>query len=236
MWSNEISIDKRYGREIEYILGKLQTMKDLSFATEESKDRVWIYLASVCERQDAIEEELENIMETVVLTFLKMRFFVERLNIGKMSYAECVLVCSLVHFDKDFERTIIRKVFSNALDYNLDGIFNFRLKALKDEWQELSDVSSRLLASASTDADVFEVVSFIAGGENGGNVLVVGDVAKNLTQHKNIEVPCVFDEWEYNLLCALIEEKPMEIVIETRNLSREAISSLKRISRVIEKQ
>lgn len=236
MWSNEISIDKRYDREIEYILGKLQMMKDLSFATEESKDRVWIYLASACERQDAVEEELENIMETVILTFLKTRFFVERLSLAKMTYAECVLVCSLVHFDKDFERTVVRKVFSNALDYNLDGIFNFRLKALKDEWQELSEVSARLLASASSDSDVFEVVSFIAGGEGGGNVLVVGDVAKNLTQHKNIEVPCVFDESEFNLLCALIEEKPAEIVIETNNLSREVVSSLKRISRVIEKQ
>jgi len=236
MWSNEISIDKRYDKELEYILGKLQTMKDLSYATEESKDRVWIYLASVCERQDSIEKKLEDIMETVVLTFMKMRFFVEKLRLQKMTYAECVLVCSLVHFDKDFERTILRKVFSNALDYNLDGIYNFRLKDLKSEWQELSEVSSRLLASASSDADVFEVASFIAGGENGGNVLVVGDAIKNLTEHRSVEIPSVFDEGEYNLLCALIEEKPAEIVIEKTDLSRDVVKSLKKISRVIERQ
>ena len=89
MWSNEISLDKKYEREIEFILGKLNKMKDVSFAVEESKDRTWIYLASVCERQDSVEEEITEIVETVILTFMKVRFFCEKLNTMPMTHSTC---------------------------------------------------------------------------------------------------------------------------------------------------
>ena len=36
MWSNVISVDKVYEREINYIIGRLQSTKDLSYAIEES--------------------------------------------------------------------------------------------------------------------------------------------------------------------------------------------------------
>ena len=44
MWSDVISIDTAYGQEIEFVLGKLSGIKNLSFAVDESRDRVFIYL------------------------------------------------------------------------------------------------------------------------------------------------------------------------------------------------
>ena len=236
MWSNEISLDKKYAREIDYIAGKLNAMKDVSFAMEESEDRVWIYLASVCERQDAVEEELFEIVETVLLTFFKARFFVERLGGGNMGFARCVLICSLVHFDRDFERTVLRKVLSNALDYNLDGLLNFRLRALKDEWEELAGVSLKLLESASNESEVFEVSSFITGGEQKRcRVVLEGEKVKNLTEHTLVEVVNVFDDEEFNYLFAVLGAHPSEIVLDGVNMSKGLNATLRKISRVIEK-
>ena len=65
MWSNVISIDKAYDREIEYILGRLQSTNDLSYAVEESDERIWIYLAGLCHKQDEIEQEMESMLEVV---------------------------------------------------------------------------------------------------------------------------------------------------------------------------
>ena len=236
MWSNEISLDKKYAREIDYIAGKLNAMKDVSFAMEESEDRVWIYLASVCERQDAVEEELFEIVETVLLTFFKARFFVERLGVGNMGFARCVLICSLVHFDRDFERTVLRKVLSNALDYNLDGLLNFRLRALKDEWEELAGVSLKLLESASNESEVFEVSSFITGGEQKRcRVVLEGEKVKNLTEHTLVDVVNVFDDEEFNYLFAILGAHPSEIVLDGVNMSKGLNATLRKISRVTEK-
>ena len=235
MWSNEISIDKKYEREIEFILSKLERMKDLSFAVEESEDRVWIYLASACENQDALEERLTEIVETVILTFMKIRFFLERLDAVPMTHAKCVLICSLVHFDKDFERTVVDKVLSNALDYNLDGLLNFRLRALKDEWQELATVSNRLLGSADGEDDVYEVSAFITGNDGKKCRLVISDDAiRNLTEHKVVEVDNVFDDDEYNLISAIVANHPAEIVLDNFKLPKTLQAPLKKIARVVD--
>ena len=235
MWSNEISLDKKYEREIEFILGKLNKMKDVSFAVEESKDRTWIYLASVCERQDSVEEAIAEIVETVILTFMKVRFFCEKLNAMPMTHSKCVLICSLVHFDKDFERTIVRKVLSNALDYNLDGLMNFRLRALKDEWQELANVSARLLDGAGSDDDVYDVSAFITGSDaKKCRIVINGENIKNITEHKTIEVLDVFDDDDYNLINSIVENRPEEIVVENFKLPKSLIAPLKKIARVVE--
>ena len=235
MWSNEISLDKKYEREIEFILGKLNKMKDVSFAVEESKDRTWIYLASVCERQDSVEEEITEIVETVILTFMKVRFFCEKLNTMPMTHSKCVHICSLVHFDKDFERTIVRKVLSNALDYNLDGLMNFRLRALKDEWQELASVSSRLLDGAGSDDDVYDVSTFITGSDaKRCKIVINGENIKNITEHKTIEVLDVFDDDDFNLINSIVENRPEEIVIENFKLPKSLIAPLKKIAKVVE--
>ncbi|MBQ9276534.1 MAG: hypothetical protein IJ226_02965 [Clostridia bacterium] len=235
MWSNEISIDKKYEREIDFIISKLEKAKDLSYALEESEDRVWIYLASVCERQEQIEEWLASLVETVILTFMKIRFFVEKLGVQEMTTAKCILICSLAHFDKEFERTVVRKVLSNALDYNLDGLLNFRLRALKDEWQELASVAKRLLGSAGSEEEVYDISSFITGSDAKKCRLVInGEQIKNVTEHSVVEVVDVFGDDEYNFINSIIENRPGEIVVENFRLPKTLAEPLRKIARVID--
>lgn len=235
MWSNEISIDKKYEREIDFIISKLEKAKDLSYALEESEDRVWIYLASVCEKQEQIEEWLACLCETVILTFMKIRFFVDKLGVHEMTTSRCILICSLAHFDKEFERTVVRKVLSNALDYNLDGLLNFRLRALKDEWQELASVAKRLLGSASSEEEVYDISSFITGSDAKKCRLVInGEQIKNVTEHSVVEVVDVFDDDEFNFINSIIENRPGEIVVENFRLPKTLSEPLRKIARIIE--
>ncbi len=238
MWSNVISIDKCYEKEIRYILTKLDGMNNLSYAVEESPTRIWIYLASACENQDVIEEEIYAILDVVILSFLKMRFFLDRLTtpICTLTHSRCALICSLVHFDIDFERNILHKTLSNSLDFNVDGLLNFRLGALKDAWDELCEVAKRLVDVSTCDDELYEIASFITGGDGNKNKIVLsGGEIKNLTNRARVEVVKVFDENEYNLLSAIIKEKPCEIEIECGSISNDMCATLRHIARVIEK-
>lgn len=236
MWSNVINIDKSYDREIDYILKKLQNTKDVSYAVEESENRIWIYLAGLCDKQNDIEQEIESMLEVVILSFLKLRFFLERLHIKRMSHAKCALVCSIVHFDRDFEGGIVQKALNNALDYSIDGIYNFRLRALSEGWQELADLANRLLDGCNDEADIYEIATFITGSEGKLNQLVLNrNRLRNLTCHKSVEIVNLFDEQEYNMLSAIIREKPSEILIESCDFSAPMSATLKKIVRVIEK-
>lgn len=236
MWSNLISIGKEYDREIGYILDKLQCTKDVSYAIEESEERIWIYLASACESVDVVERKIYDILDVVFLSFLKLRYFLERLPLHSLNHAKCALICSIVHFDRDFESNIIAKTLSNSLDYNVDGLFNFRLRSLKEAWSEVADVASRLLEGGSSDADIYDIASFIAGNDGGKNQIAVEHrILKNLTERRFVEVVKLFDVDEYNVLSAIIKEKPSEIVIENNEFSAPMTSTLRHIARVIEK-
>lgn len=236
MWSNLISIGKEYDKEIEYIIEKLQCTKDVSYAIEESRERIWIYLASACERQDEVEQRMYEILEVVFLSFLKLRFFCERLPLRGLDHAKCALVCSMVNFDRDFESNIIARTLSCALDYNIDGLFNFRLRELKEAWAEVAEVASRLLDGSSCDEDVYDITSFIVGTDGGKNQLALdGASVKNLTERRPVDVVRLFDKDEFNLLGAIIKEKPREILVSGVKFSPQMNSTLRKIARVVEK-
>lgn len=236
MWSNVISVDKAYDREIDYILNKLQGTKDVSYAVEESKDRLSIYLASACERQDKVESEILAIVQEVYLTFLKTRFYKERLNLENFDHAKCAFLSSLVHFDREFESNIVSKVISCTLDYNIDGLYNFRLRAIKESWEEIAEVANRLLAGSAGDADIFDIASFITGSDGKKSQLLLkdGDVY-NITKRQNIKTIDVFNDDEYDLLFAIVREKPVEILVENGNVSPKFMATLKHLTRVITK-
>ena len=171
MWSNVISIGKEYDKEIEYILQKLRNAKDLSYASEESNTRLWLYLASNCDVAQKIENEIYDMLSVVFLSFMKLRFFLERLPIYPLTYAKCALLSSMLHFDSDFEENVVAKTLSQSMDYNVDGLFNFRMRPLKDAWGEICDVAARLLEGSRDDRDVFDVAGFISGSEGGKNLI-----------------------------------------------------------------
>lgn len=236
MWSNVISVDKAYDREIDYILNRLQNTKDVSFAVEESRDRLSIYLASACERQDRVESEILSIVQEVYLTFIKTRFFRDRLNLENFDHAKCAFLSSLVHFDRDFESNIVSKVISCTLDYNIDGLFNFRLRAIKESWEEIAEVANRLLAGSAGDADIFDIASFITGSDGKKSQLLLkdGDVY-NITKRQDVKTIDVFENDEYDLLFAIVKEKPIEILVENDNVSQKFMSTLKHLARVVVK-
>ena len=236
MWSNVISIDKGCEKEIEYILASLQSTNDLSYATEESRDRLFIYLASACENVYEIEKRLYAIAETVILTFFKTRFFEERLTFKRKGHAECALLSSIVHFDRDFEGSIVKKALSKTMDFNLDGLALFRLGALVDSWRELAEVAARLTEGASSESELYDIAAFITGSDGGKNQLLVErGRLKNLTCHKNVEVVDIFENYEYNLLNAILGERPLEILVDRGALSNPMCATLRHIARVIEK-
>lgn len=236
MWSNVIGIDKEWNKELEYVLKRLSECKELSYAVEENEERVWIYIACACECHENIERKMYDMLEQVFLSFSKLRFFKERLNIAMVDYAKCTLLSSILHFDRNYECNVIDKMLSCTLDYNIDGLYNFRMKSLKESWGEVADVSSRLLYGTESEQDIFDVASFIAGSDGKKNVLVLNDgVLRNVSERCVVEILNMYDNEELNLLDAIIRSKPCEIQIANTKLTSKMYSTLRKLSRVIEK-
>lgn len=233
MWSNVISIDKGFRREIEFILGKLKNIRHLSYAVEESRDRVFVYIASVCEMQEEVEAQVRDVLQTVFLVFLKLRFFLSSLQNMDLNHANCALVCSLVHFDTEYEKNIIGRVLGETIDYAIDGLLNFRLRPLMENWEELAALATRLISSGS-GGDIYDIASFITGTDGAKNRLALTrDALLNLTVRRPVEVIDLFDKPELNLISAIIREHPCEILLRGVSLSAPMNNTLKHIARVV---
>lgn len=233
MWSNVISLDKGFGREIEFILAKLKNVRHLSYAPEESRDRLFIYIASVCEVQEEVEAAVKGILETVFLVFLKLRFFLSKMPNVDLNHANCALISSLVHFDSEYEKSIVSRVLSETLDYTVDGLMNFRLRPLTENWEELSALAMRLMAAGGS-GDIYDIASFITGTDGAKNRLALThDALLNLTVRRPVEVIDLFDKPELNLISAIIRERPCEILLEGVDLSQPMNNTLRRIARVV---
>lgn len=236
MWSNMISLDKKLDKEADFVLSRLREIKDLSFAVEESKDRLWIYIACICELRERVENEIADIMETVFLSFLKMRFFRRNLKNLEINHANCALISSLVHFDREYENNMLLKVLSDSSDYNIDALLNFRLRALCDNWEELCSVATRLIDNKGDDCDIYDIASFITGAETSRCQLAIRTGGLfNLTSRNRVDIVNLFDEDELNLISAIIREHPSEIIVENASLSQPMCNTLKHLARVITK-
>lgn len=234
MWSNVISIDKSYDKEIEFILESVRAMKNASYAVEESKNRIFIYIASVCEVAEEVEDRITDIVETVVLTYIKLRFFLEKLSLTEVSHTNCALVSSLVHFDRIYESNLLRRALSETADFNVDGIYNFRMNGVLENWEELASLAEKLISSR--DKDVFDVASFITATEgNRSRLAVIGGKLYNLTERAPVDVLPLYNENELNLISAIIGEKPAEIIVENTSFTPSMTSTLKRIATIVKK-
>lgn len=232
MWSNVISIDKGFGREIEFILAKLQKIRHLSFAVEESRDRVFFYIASVCEMQEEVEGQVRELLQTVFLVFMKLRFFLGALHNMDLNHANCALICSLVHFDSEYEKSIVSRVLSETCDYAVDGLMHFRLRPLSENWEELAALATRLIASGG-GGDIYDIASFITGTDGAKNrIALTDDSLFNLTVRRPVEVIDLFGQPEFNLISAIIRERPCEILLKGAHLSAQMDRALRHIARV----
>ncbi len=236
MWSNVISLDKQLDKETEYVIDSVRKINDVSYAVEESRERVFVYLASVCDAAEYVEEKILQVVETTILTYLKLRFFLDRLKGVNISHSVCALICSLVHFDRGYEGNLVRKALTETADFNVDGTLNFRLKAVTDNWEELCDLALRLLGDSTGAGDVFDVAAFITSTEGAKCRLAVGKGRLvNLTERRTVEILPLFDSDEYNLISAVIKERPAEILLDGADFSSSMNATLKRIAKIVTK-
>ncbi|MEG2687714.1 MAG: hypothetical protein RSA24_00955 [Clostridia bacterium] len=234
MWSNVVSVDKKFGKEFDFLIEKLSQMKNISFAIEESSSRKFVYLASICEKQEEVEAQLFDVLYTEFLSFFKLRFILDRLHQTSFSFANCSLICSLLHFDREYEKTTVQKVLSECLDYNLDGLLTFRMGALTDNWEELCSVASHLIETSGGEEEMYDIATFITGTEDNRSRLTISkNKIFNQTRRHNVEVVKLFDDDRWNFISAIIEQHPTEIALENCNFSREMETTLRHLARVV---
>lgn len=237
MWINELSIDKRYGREFDYILKMLSGIKNLSYTKEITKDRYIFSMATADEYEKQVKNQIFDIVKNVILVFIKRDVIFDGVSLDANTFTKVAIVASITHFDNVYEEKYLAYQMQDISDYNIDAIYNFRLKKLISNWEELKEMTSSLLAYADN-----EDLTYIASFMNATSYERIGEVSveeldEKLSLYtkkprKNIPILPIYSNFYFNLLDALIRVNPKEVLLDNVVLPEDMLYILKKLVNV----
>ena len=88
--------------------------------------------------KELLLSEVEDKISDVISINYKYTFFNKRINSSGLSSLEReLLLTALISADVDEDKKYVSKKLKSYQEYTLDGIFNFRLKPLKEKWLDI---------------------------------------------------------------------------------------------------
>lgn len=87
---------------------------------------------------ELVVNEIEESISDVICVNYKYSFFKKNINLSGLDEIEGeLLLTSLISADIEEDKKYVIKKLREFKEYALDGIFNFRLKALKEKWYDI---------------------------------------------------------------------------------------------------
>ncbi len=86
-----------------------------------------------------LRESLRERLTEVVGVGYKYRYLNARLNVALSAHDKDLLCAALIAADYEADKGYIARKIGDGPDFNIDGIYAFRLGALKEKWQRIAE-------------------------------------------------------------------------------------------------
>ena len=102
------------------------------------KNRCELSIDAPSSYRDLVVSEVEDKIADVIAINYKYSFFKRNVNLSGLKPIESeLLLTTLISADIDEDKRYVVKKLKSFQEYALDGIFNFRMKPLKEKWYEI---------------------------------------------------------------------------------------------------
>ena len=151
-----LTVDGYYKREYDFMLAEL---KGNAFTYAESKrgSRRELYVAVMDEEEG---KKLFSVLEEVMLTSMKWRYYEEYLKIPG-STADRALLFALLDFDSLGERRFLYESVYPKPELHLDALYNFSLKELKNVWSGYVDLVRDFYSNNPDEEEKCELIGYM---------------------------------------------------------------------------
>ena len=171
----------------------------------------------------------------VIVTNAKFDFFSKRLNIDSYTYEKVALLASLIFFAIKSEVNEVYKKIKNLSSINIDGVINFCLVGLYSDWEDLLEVVELILCGDMTSSDINNVISFIMASKQASKKsLFLAEFPEllitNVTDGVITTNVKFFHNSEYDLISLIVEECPLEFIVEDGVLSKDLLKVLSKFT------
>ena len=115
--------------------------------------------------------ELRDKLADVIAVNYKHKYFKRSIKFSGLSEIESeLLLTSLISADVDEDKKYVIKKLKGFSEYSIDGIFNFRMKPLKEKWKEIAGY----IPSSFTKTQLKDFINYLIKDKKGKRVYVEG--------------------------------------------------------------
>lgn len=218
MWELSVSVDSKNVEIAKFIyqhLKKQTTEFGCVVTCYEQFEKIFVLIACPKQEQARVSVLIERCLIKVICSFYKEKFLNENLvlpvheNLSLTAFKK-----ALMAFDKETDFYIISKNLTLNQNFYLDSFYNFKLKTLRDKWQELITLANENSDYLISNEAFFDLLKFLIDN------LEIGQDEVSVFEDGNgysIKSPNEFDDFESeklskeDLISSIIEICPKRI-------------------------
>ncbi len=151
-----ISIDRSYEREYGYIVKSLEKEKIIS-AESEYGSRLNVHVATVSDKEERL---LCSVLEEVLFTGFKWRYYAENVSAEANFAEDKALRFCLLDFDSGAERRFFREKIFTSLNIHIDAVYNFGMGVVKNVWRSYVELINDFYSTIPDRSDKLELIAY----------------------------------------------------------------------------
>ena len=124
-------------------------------------DRVFLSLACEDDYKVELKDKIDELLSQIFVFGFKHDYLKSRLYIYKENLLTKTLLSTMTIFDSDNDKKMIKKEFFDQQVGALDGFFNFRLKNVKEKWDEIINLANENSIVLSDESVCGEFLAFL---------------------------------------------------------------------------
>ena len=231
MWQSNILISNDFNKDNALKKG-LERVEGLYFAEGGDEDWISFDVAAKDFEKDRCESAVKEIICDVILNNIKLKFILSSIGRRKIDSSLCALISSMLYYDHDKEHDYVLKQISNLKNYCIDGIVNFRLRQIVEEWQELGNILSSTLAKGYGEKEIYSLALYMLGDREKTSLFIADSkeiLITNVSQGGLVKVPEIYQDKSHNIINAIVKYGASEVVIERGNADKELLNALRNL-------
>lgn len=231
MWQSTILISKQFNKD-DVLKKGLERIEGLYFAEGEEEGYLSYDIAAKEFDKDGCIDAVRELIADIILNNVKLQFILTSLGKRAIDTSLCTLISSMLYYDNKKEEEYVKKQIASLKNYCVDGIVNFRLRDLVNEWKELGAIILNTIGKGFGEKEIYSLALYMLGERKDTSLFIADSreiLITNVSQGGLVKVPEIYGEKIHNIINAIVKYGASEVVIERGNADKELLNALRNI-------
>lgn len=164
MYEATVNINSNDKHYLSYILNQLKKPLGIINGVAiilDNDDTSYLSVACKEEFKDKIDTIVKDCVADILSIGFKQRFIRDQLKLTHNSLIANTLINTMSVFDSNVDRKQIKNSITSLNKLSIDGIYNFKLRSIKQRWQEIITLTSNNPLLFSDDSVMIEFLSYL---------------------------------------------------------------------------